>query len=440
MINLKTKLALFNLLSKLGIAIVFIVFLPWLVERINLRQVDNDLVQKREKTIRLISEIGIEPFMSSDSIYSFGSYNILKEEFISLEKTDTIPDLNYINVTDRIIDNERITYRVLNYTLLIDGTKYLLETGKSIESIRNSRKSITGIMLLFMIFVILITFFADLQYTSFVLRPLKKITHKLKGISTPSTFDMSPVKTNTSDFYKLDGVLRELMTKIGESFRKEREITINISHELLTPVSVIRSKLENILLKESVDHETSARIEESLKTLHRLQSLVNSLLLIARLESNQYQAEDSFSIKELLNEIVEEIKPVADDKGVSVAEKYNYGFLYEKANRSLIFSMFYNIINNAVKNTSAGGKVIISDGMVKSRYRITIADTGRGMNEEQLGDLFSRFSAKRGNENNGTGIGLAIAKSIADFHKIIIGVVSEPGKGTQFSFLFPENS
>lgn len=440
MINLKTKLALFNLFSKLGIAVVLIVILPWLVERINLRQVDNDLVLKREKTIRLISEIGIEPFISSDSIDSFGSYNILKEEFISLERTDTIPDLNYINIADRIIDGERITYRVLNYTLVIDGKKYMLETGKSIESIRNARKNITGIIILFMTFIILFTLFADLQYTSFVLKPLKKITDKLKGISSPSTFNTTPVKTSTSDFYKLDNVLRELLVKIGESFRKEKEITINISHELLTPISVIRSKLENILLNDSADQEISVRIEESLKTLHRLQGLVNSLLLIARIESSQYQAEDSFSIKDLLNEIVEEIKPVADDKGVSVSERYNYEFQYNKANRTLLFSMFYNIINNAVKNTSAGGNVIISDGMVKNRYRITIADTGKGMNKEQLGDLFLRFSAKRGNEESGTGIGLAIAKSIADFHKIIIGVISEPGKGTEFSFLFPENS
>ena len=137
--DLKAKLAFFNLFSKVGVAVLFLIFLPWLVERINLRQVDNDLIQKREKTIELIGEIGIEPFISSDTVKTFGSYNILKEEFISIERTDTLPDLNLINISDRIIENERITYRVLNYTLIIDGQKYLIETGKSLGSIVNAR-------------------------------------------------------------------------------------------------------------------------------------------------------------------------------------------------------------------------------------------------------------------------------------------------------------
>ena len=102
MIRLKTKLALFNLLSRLAFTALFLLFLPWIIERINLRQVDFDLIQKREKVIGLIDSIGIEPFITSDSSDAFGSYNILKEEFISLERIDTGEDLNYIDVSDRI--------------------------------------------------------------------------------------------------------------------------------------------------------------------------------------------------------------------------------------------------------------------------------------------------------------------------------------------------
>src|SRR4030042_5908368 len=103
MVKLKIKLALFNLLSKLTFSALFLIILPFIIERINLRQVDNDLIQKREQVISLISEIGIEPFISSDSSYVFGSYNILKEEFISLERIDIPEDLNYIDVTPRLI-------------------------------------------------------------------------------------------------------------------------------------------------------------------------------------------------------------------------------------------------------------------------------------------------------------------------------------------------
>lgn len=437
MIRLKTKLALFNLLSKLVFTALFLAFLPWIVERVNLRQVDKNLILKREKTIELIGRIGIEPFINSDTAIAFGSYNILKEEFISIERTNIKEELNYIDVSDRLIDNEVITYRVLSYTLLVDGQKYLLEIGESLASIQNARKNITRVILVFLAFIIAITLFTDLQYTRFVLQPLKKITGKLKEISNPSAFDKKPVRTNTTDFASLDGALTELMTQIDELFRKEKEITINISHELLTPVSILRSKLENILLREDIDAETINKIDESLTTLHRLQSLINSLLLISRIESHQYLQNESFSLCKLLDEIAGELKPIAGDKGVTIKIEYRIDHTVEQANRTLMFSMFYNVINNAVKHTETGGDILISVQQDEGKLTVKIADTGKGMTDDQLNMLFERFKARQDNREDGTGIGLAIAKTIADLHKIRIEVFSRQGKGSVFSFIFP---
>ena len=102
--------------------------------------------------------------------------------------------------------------------------------------------------------------------------------------------------------------------------------------------------------------------------------------------------------------------------------------------------MFYNVLNNAVKNTDTGGKVSVSSFIEHKRFNVTIADTGKGMTEEQMSTLFSRFKSRRDNDDNGTGIGLAIAKSIADFHNIEVSVTTEVEKGTVFSFIFPEIS
>jgi signal transduction histidine kinase len=440
MIKLRIKLALFNLLSKVVFTIVFLLFLPWLIERINLIQVDADLIEKREKVINLISRIGIEPFMASGSGNVFGSYNILKEEFVSLEKIDLKEDVNYIDVTPRMIEGEEIEYRVLNYSFTVDGNMYLLEVGKSLESILHTKRNINTVMLVFLVSIILITFLTDLQYTRILLKPLDKIITKLKGISNPSVFDKTPLVTSTSDFHSLDTAIREMMEHIDELFRKEKEITVNISHELLTPISVLRSKLENILLEKEPDEEISAKIEESLKTLHRLQSLVNSLLLIARIESHQYLKEESFYLCEVLDEIISELEPIAEDAGISLRQATEKDFQLKGANRSLIFSMLYNVVNNAVRNTPSGGAVLISSMFVKSNFVVTVSDTGKGMSEEQIGTLFSRFRTRLDISSNNTGIGLAISKSIADFHGIEINVSSEIKKGTIFSFVLPENS
>ena len=438
--GLKIKLSLFNLLSKLVFTTLFLLLMPLIIERINLRQVDNNLIDKREQVISLIAEIGIEPFITPDSSDAFGSYNILKEEFISLERVNTDEDMNYIDVTPRLIEGEEINYRILSYSFKVDEQKYLLEVGKSLESIVHTGRNIKKVMLVFLIFIIMITFLSDIQYTRLLLSPMDKIKNKLKRISDPSLFDMSPVRTTTSDFIRLDNALRELMEHINTLFQKEKEITVNISHELLTPISVLRSKLENILLRDDLDNEIETKIEESLKTLHRLQSLVNSLLMIARIESRQYLREDSFSLNEILMEIIKEIEPIAEDEKVLLNEKLRDDFQIRNANRSLIFSMFYNIVNNAVKNTPPGGEVLIGSIRKQNRFNILISDTGKGLTEKQKNTLFSRFKMRNMESEESTGIGLAISKTIADFHNIEVSVSSESGKGTKFSFIFPEIS
>ncbi len=440
MMRLKTKLSLFNLLSKLAFTALFLILMPYIIQRINLRHIDNELIQKREQVLTLISNIGIEPFITSDSADAFGSYNILKDEFVSIEKVNLSEDLNFIEVTARLIEGEEIDYRVLNYSFMIDGQTYLLEVGKSLESILHTEKNIKKVMLLFLVFIILITFLTDTQYNRFLLRPLDKIKNKLKRISDPSLFDPIPVKTTTSDFHRLDSGLIGLMDHINILFQKEKETTINISHELLTPVSVLRSKLENLLLKNELDQNTQNKIEECLKTVHRLQSLVTSLLMIARIESHQYLNEDTFSVKEVLEDIIEEIDPVAEDKGVMLKKEMADDIVFTEANRSLIFSMFYNVINNSVKNTPMKGEVVIKCHKEQEKFLVTISDTGIGLTNDQKKKLFLRFKMRDNNSGDGTGIGLAIAKTIADFHEIEVVVSSESGIGTTFSFIFPEIS
>ena len=102
--------------------------------------------------------------------------------------------------------------------------------------------------------------------------------------------------------------------------------------------------------------------------------------------------------------------------------------------------MLFNVLNNAVKHTPRGGSIVIMAGDNAGRFEVSICDTGRGMSREQLDKLFTRFSNTSGQATESMGLGLAITKSIADFHNIDIKVISEPGKGTQFFFSFPVNS
>jgi signal transduction histidine kinase len=440
MMKLRTKLALFNLLSKIVFSALFIGFLPLITERIITLQTDNELIEKREEVIDLISSAGIEPFITPETENGFGSYNILKEEFISLERIDLKEDWNFIEVTQRQIDNETIDYRVLNYSFKIDGQTYLLEIGKSLSSIMKAERNIRRVILVFLALFILVTLITDLFYTIRLLRPLKKITDRIKDTSSPYLSESEPVRTTTRDFIQLDQTLREMMMKIEELFRQEKEITVNISHELMTPLSVLRSKLENMLMTKGLDPEIETGLDESLRTLHRLKVLINSLLMISRIERKQYLKEDNINICEIISEVTEELSPIAADAGVLMKQNCNEGFIFRNANRSLIFSMFYNVVNNALKHTPMQGTIEIAAMRHEGKFEISITDTGKGMTGKQLENLFSRFKTEIERGHDSSGIGLAITKSIADFHHIEIKVFSESEKGTRFLFFFPEIS
>jgi signal transduction histidine kinase len=428
------KLTLSNLLFKLGFVAIFIAVTPWLSERINLYQTDNELIEKRERIIDIIAEIGVDPFIIREAYDFFASYNILKEEFISLELVELDEYWNFIEVTQRNIDEEVIDYRVLNYAFLVDGEMYLLEIGKSLSSISITERNIRRVTIFFLLVFLIISVVFELLYTGVLLQPLNKITTKIKSTSDPAGFDHKPVTTSSTDFLMLDHTLSELMNKINQLIQKEREITQNISHELLTPISILRTKLENILTRDDLNQEITEKTEESLTTLHRLKTLVNSLLLIARIESNQYLKTDSFNISEVLNEVVEELQPLAEEAGIATNVLYQHDYHFTSANKSLLFSMFFNVINNAIKHTPAGGKIDVIASIENEESKVVIADTGEGITPEFLPDVFMRFKKKGIKDDSGTGIGLAIAKSIADYHKIKIEVSSELNKGTRLVF------
>jgi signal transduction histidine kinase len=436
MLKLRYKLALFNVLSKAAFGLLFVILMPVLLERINTIQTDNELIAKREQVIDLIAEWGLE-IMPGTYDATFGSYNILKEEYISLEPVADTLLWNFVEVAFRQVEDEIIEYRVLNYTFLIDGENYLLEIGKSMTSIRSTERNIRRLTIFLLVLFVVVTLLSDISYGARVVRPIEKIAERLHASANTLSYEQTENVSTTSEFAYLDLTISELMKKIRELFRKEKDITANISHELLTPIMVLRSRLENISMQSNLDEDTMMKIEDSLKTLHRLKTMVNSLLLIARVESHQYLRNETVRVHKLLDEIVQELIPMAEDKEIELVADFVGDNIYDNANHSLLFSMFYNVVNNAIKFTPPGGKVTVSAVSAKDGMVVSVADTGPGMDAVALERLFQRFRLGPQSKGQGSGIGLAIAKTIASFHNIRVEVKSTPGQGCTFFFIFP---
>jgi len=438
--KLQVKFSLYNAITKIAIIVVLGAIILFSLDRLAYNQLDNRLLKKKGKIIEHLSDGEIDSLLSNEP--SFTDYNILKEEFIIL--TD-IPD-NQKDSSARIITEKREIegdiefYRILNYKFNYRQNWYKLELGESMTALQGIKNSIRFYMLIVLVGALVITLLTDLAFTNFLLKPFYLIIDKkLNKVNDPSHYNYQNIPTNTDDFKILDNSINSLMRKINTLFALEKQFIANVSHELLTPISILSTRFENMLNTQGIPVEHENKIFASLKTLNRLKFIINSLLLISKVENNQYLKTEEISLNEELQDIYEDLEDRMADKNLNyqLDLKSNYHFT---GNKALIHTLLINIINNAIKYNNENGEIKVIGELRNHHYKLTISDNGPGMSQELLENAFDRF--KRGNtEEYGFGLGLAIVQSIAKFHKIEIEIHSEEHKGTSITLIFPkENS
>ncbi|SHG39947.1 sensor histidine kinase [Pedobacter caeni] len=435
--KLSSKLILFITSSKLAVVLLFIISLPFLVDRIVSEYTNYSLRRQQAKVINVVHKNGIDHYLQGDDNY--GSYTMLKEEYIALEPASAKTRIDTIKTAQRVVERDTLTYRILMHTFSFESKNYLLEIGKTTASINQYNKPLQRIALYVLMGLIALTLLFDLIFTRVLIRPLGKIIKsKLINRKFPFKDYSPPVATSTQDFKYLDESLIQLMDQINEAFEKEREFTANASHELMTPISILQNKMENLLGDEQLPEAVVLRIVEMMKTLSRLKKISNSLLLISRIENQQFVKSANIKPSKIINEVMEEISHRAEEKELQIHINLKEDQLLKNVNQDLLFQLFYNLINNAIKYNVAHGSIRITDEHKKGgNYTITIQDTGIGIAEEDLDFIFDRFRKANLTENVGYGLGLSIVKSITLFHGIEILVKSKVNEGSTFSLIFP---
>ncbi len=420
----------------MAIILVFVLVLPLLIKNIAIVNTDRQLDLKKEQVIDIIDEVGIAEFIEEGSGGTYGSYNLLKEEFISLEQNDSLPAINTIENSSRLVEAEIVDYRVLTHSFMLEGKQYILEVGRSLATIHEIERTLQKFGLVTLLVIALLTTISDIAFTRILLKPLKEIVAKLRDTRDPTSFRFRKVKTNTTDFRYLDESIHAMMTRIEEVFTKEREFISNVSHQLLTPVSIVQSKLENLLSHHTLSEEAETKLIESQKSLSRLKGIVQSLLLISKIENRQFLRQDSVNIEDLVDEVHQEIEDRLDAKDISLDKKKLDPFRIDGCNKALLHTMLFNIINNSIRYNNPGGHIEIVGFGRGAGFQLDVRDDGIGFAPDDLPILFSRFKRMRQSSAEGYGLGLPIVKTIADFHQIQIDVKSEPEKGTTFSLIF----
>ncbi|AWO02057.1 two-component sensor histidine kinase [Chitinophaga alhagiae] len=435
--KLFTKLTLFITLSKLAIVVLFVLLLPFLVNTIAYQYNDFYLKEQKKKVLDVIAENGIDTYLQGEENY--GGYTMLKEEYISLEPAGQIVLPDTIATLRRVVEEDTLTYRVLSHVFDYGGHRYVLEVGKTTATIGQYNRPLQKMALYVLIGLMVSTILIDLVYTRLLLRPLGIIIkNRLLHRRFPFRDNSPPIRTTTVDFRYLDESLVELMGKVREAFEKEREFTSNASHELMTPIGILQNKMENLMIDGELGEELQQKIMGMMKTLGRLKKIVHSLLLISRIENDQFSKSDSFRMQELVQEVMDELDHRLEEKNLRSGIRITAGVTLQHLNRDLIFQLVYNLVNNAIRYNKPGGSIAVYDQQAPGGlYRLTIADTGIGIPAAEQEAIFNRFKKVVKNENEGYGLGLSIVNTIAQYHGIGVEVVSEEGAGTEFTLVFP---
>lgn len=435
--KLQTKLTLFNAISKLAIVVLFVLLLPTLIKNINQHYNDNRLHRQEEKIIQLIKEQGIGAYIQNGEPYA--SYSMLKDEYISIDTTDSSAGkLDTITEQKRKVERDTINYRILNRTFKVAKTTYMLEIGKSLSTVGETDTALQSIALQVLLGMICLTILADLFYSNYILRPLDLIIKtKLIGNKFPNFGSYKKVRTTTSDFQYLDKSIHEMIQAIEGAFHKEREFISNASHELMTPISILQSKIENMFNRDEISDDVKVRLLEMQKILNRLKSITKTLLLISQIENAQFLKEDTINISSVIDEVYQEISIRLESKNISFKPIIKDDFTLVNVNKFLLFNMFFNLINNAIKYNKENGELAVKAFIEDGTPVVQVIDSGIGIAEEQIPFIFNRFKKFRQSmEQESFGLGLPIVKSIADFHQIDIAVTSVVNVGTTFTLRF----
>lgn len=240
-----------------------------------------------------------------------------------------------------------------------------------------------------------------------------------------------------SVFSEMSERIREQIDQLKDKDRLRRELVSNISHDLRTPLASLRGYVETLESRNErlSPPERADILEKAIRLISRLGKLVSELLELARLDSLDLVAEkEPFPLSDLVNDILMDFKEWSERKGIELTADIEESTGLVNGDIRLLERAIQNIVDNSIKFTPEYGRVTVGVFRADERIRLTVSDTGPGVDPADLPHIFERFYRAHGsNSEPGVGLGLAISQRIADLHGTVIEVENLPDGGSRFT-------
>jgi heavy metal sensor kinase len=289
------------------------------------------------------------------------------------------------------------------------------------------------------VIVVVMAGIGGLFLASRVLRPVEQITKTAQEIGEGDLSRRIDVKTN-DELGKLASTLNDMIGRLEEAFNRQRQFTADASHELRTPLAIMQAEATLALSKERTEDDYRKSLETISQESSYMSSVIGKLLFLARSDAGKEQLNfENVDIKNLIVELSTNIEALAQDKGIKFTVDAQESLIVN-GDKVKLRQLFINILENAIRYTPNDGNISVSAVKKDGNALVAISDTGIGIPPEHLPHIFERFyrvDKARSRAEGGVGLGLAIAKYIAESHGGKIELESQVGKGTTFRITIP---
>jgi len=272
------------------------------------------------------------------------------------------------------------------------------------------------------------------------LRPIDKVTSAARRIRATSLHERIEQRDVDDELGRLIDTLNDLLARLEANFLQISRFSADVSHELRTPLTIIQGEAEVALRSGATSEEKQQALEVVLDEARRMSQLVKNLLALARLETGQLRPQLVHTpFRPIVEDLAEEAHVMAERKGITLSVDL-VGDADVLGDAVLLHQLGYNLIDNAVKYTSDGGRIDLIFRDEGSRVQFAVRDTGIGIDNVEVERIFDRFfrsDKARSHGDGGSGLGLSLVKQIVEIHHGSVHVRSNPGEGSEFIVILP---
>ncbi|MFQ5479957.1 MAG: sensor histidine kinase [Thermodesulfobacteriota bacterium] len=329
--------------------------------------------------------------------------------------------------------------RLISKSVDFGGLVLIFQVADSLTNTYRLVNSFRRIVLIIYPAVFLICAMGIFFMTKWALRPIKMFTDKISHITDKNLYERVDEKHSPLELRDLTSSFNTMLSRLEQSFERKKKFLSDASHELRTPTSVIKSYCDVMLSREREGAVYKDALTKIGVTVNRMTELINRILVISRIDSNSSELRlVRLNVRPLISDVFRLVGQAASEKGVALSMREGAD-VDIRADRESLFEVFTNLIENAVKYNHKGGRVDVSVSIADKFCEVSVEDTGMGIDEKDLENIFKRFyrtDASRG-LTVGSGLGLSIVNAIVNAHGGHITVESEKGRGSRFKVFLP---